>query len=90
MQDSAAVHTCDYSINDINKVSEDTLTSFKLWPAVLNSCEFYMWGSIKTKHFQIMPTHWRNLITTSVKQLHLLGSELKLVSDSAFKRLDVV
>jgi hypothetical protein len=55
VQDGAAVHAASYSINDLNKVFEDRLTSFKLWPAVLNPCEFYVWGSIKNKAYSNNP-----------------------------------
>jgi hypothetical protein len=51
VQDGAAVHTANYSINDLNKVFEDRLTSCKLWPVVLNPCEFYVQRNIKNKMY---------------------------------------
>jgi hypothetical protein len=92
MQDGATGHTGNYSINVLNEVFEDRLISGGLWPARspdLNPCDFYLLGNLKDKVYS------NNLHTLDeLKQSNretvtcIEASELKLVSNSIFKRLE--
>jgi hypothetical protein len=58
MQAGATAHTANYSINVLNKVSEDRLISCRLWPGTpsdLNPCDFDLRGNIKTKMYSNNP-----------------------------------
>lgn len=47
MQDGAAAHTANSSINALSRVSEDRVICYRLWPAStpdLNPCDFYLLG----------------------------------------------
>jgi uncharacterized protein YbdZ (MbtH family) len=58
-------------------VFEDRLISCRLWPERspdLNPWDFYLWENQETKCIQIIATHWLNLRTILVKQLHLSRS----------------
>jgi hypothetical protein len=93
MQDGATAHTATYSINDLNKVFEDRLISHRLWPARspdLNPCDFYLQGNLKTKGYSNNPhtlVELKQNIRETISSIEV--SELKLVSNNIFKRLEV-
>jgi hypothetical protein len=92
MQDGAAAHTATYSIFVLNEVFEDKLISRRLWPARspdLNSCEFYLWESLKDKVYSNNPhtlVELKQSIRETISSIEV--SELKLVSNNIFKRLE--
>jgi hypothetical protein len=91
MQDGATAHTADYSINVLNEVFEDRLISRRLWPARSpdqNPCDFYLWGNLKDKVYLNNP-HTLVELKQSIQETitSIETSELKLVSNSLFKRL---
>jgi hypothetical protein len=90
MQDGATAHTVTYSINVLNKVSEDRLISRRLWPARspdLNACDFYLWGNLKDKVYS-NNTHTLVELKQSIRETisSIEVCELKLVSNNIFKR----
>jgi hypothetical protein len=93
MQDGATAHTAIYSINVSNEVLENRLISRGLWPARspdLNSCDFYLWGNLKDKVYSNNPQTLVKL-KQSIREtiLSIEVSELKLVSNNIYKRLEV-
>jgi inhibitor of nuclear factor kappa-B kinase subunit alpha len=92
MQDSATAHTTTYSINVLNEVFEDRLISRGLWPARspdLNPCDFYLWGNLRDKMYS-NNTHSLVELKQSIRETisSIEVSELKLVSNNIFKRLE--
>jgi hypothetical protein len=91
MQDGATAHTATYSINVLNEVFENRLISHRLWPARspdLNPCDFYLWGNLKDKVYSNNPhtlVELKQSIRETISSIEV--SELKLVSNSIFKRL---
>jgi hypothetical protein len=92
MQDGATKHTANYSTNVLNKVFEDRLISRGLRPARspdLNPCDFYLWGNLKYKVYSNNPHTLVELKQNSRETISSIeGSELKLVSNNVFKRLE--
>jgi hypothetical protein len=91
-QDGATAHTATYSINVLNEVFEDRLVSRGLWPARspdLNPCDFYLWGNLKDKVCSNNP-HTLVELKQSIRETSssIEVSELKLVSNNIFKRLE--
>jgi hypothetical protein len=92
MQDGAAAHTATYSINVLNEVFENRLISRGLWPARspdLYPCDFYLWGKQKDKVYSNNPHTFVELsqsIRETISPFEV--SELKLVSNNIFKRLE--
>jgi hypothetical protein len=85
-------HTATYSINVLNEVFENRLISRGLWPARspdLNPCDFYLWGNLKDKVCSNNP-HTLVELKQSVRETisSIEVSELKLVSNNIFKRLE--
>jgi hypothetical protein len=92
MQDGATAHTATYSINVLNDVFEDRLISRGLWPARssdLNPCDFYPWGNLKDKVNSNNP-HTLDELKQSIRETitSIEVSELKLVSNNLFKRIE--
>jgi hypothetical protein len=92
MQYGATAHTATYSINVLNEVFEDRLTSRELRPARspdLNLCDFYLWGNLKDKEYSnnshTLVERKQSIQETSSS---IEVSELKLVSNNIFKRLE--
>jgi hypothetical protein len=81
-----------YSINVLNKVFENRLISRGLWPARspdLNPCDFYLWGDLKDKVYSNNPhtlVDLKQSIRETISSIEV--SELKLVSNNLFKRLE--
>jgi inhibitor of nuclear factor kappa-B kinase subunit alpha len=91
MQDRATAHTLTYAISVLNEVFEDRL-SRGLWPARspdLNPCDFYLWGNLKDKVYSNNP-HTLVKLKQSIRETisSIEVSELKLVSNNIFKRLE--
>jgi inhibitor of nuclear factor kappa-B kinase subunit alpha len=92
MQDGATAHTATYSINALNEVFENRLISHRLWPARspdLNPCDFYLWGNLKDKVYSNNPhtlVEHKQSIRETISSIEV--SELKLVSNNIFKRLE--
>jgi inhibitor of nuclear factor kappa-B kinase subunit alpha len=92
MQDGATAHTATYSINVLNEVFENRLMSHGLWPARspdLNPCDFYLWGNIKDKVYSNNPhtlVELKQSIRETISSIEV--SELKLVSNNIFERLE--
>jgi inhibitor of nuclear factor kappa-B kinase subunit alpha len=92
MQDGATAHTATYSINVLNEVFENRLVSRGLWPARspdLNPCDFYLWGNLKDKVYSSNPytlVERKQSIRETISSIEV--SELKLVSNNVFKRLE--
>jgi inhibitor of nuclear factor kappa-B kinase subunit alpha len=92
MQDGGTAHTAVYSINVLNEVFEDRLTSRGLWPARspdLNPYDFYLWGNLKDKVYSNNPHTFVELkqsICETISSVEV--SELKLVQNNIFKRLE--
>jgi hypothetical protein len=92
MQDGATAHTVTYSINILNEVFEKRQISRRLWPARppdLNSCDFYLWGNVKDKVYSNNPhtlVELKQSIRETISSIEV--SELKLVSNNLFKRLE--
>jgi inhibitor of nuclear factor kappa-B kinase subunit alpha len=85
-------HTATYSINVLNEVFEDRLISCGLWPARspdLNPCDFYLWRNLKDKVYSNNP-HTLVELKQSIRETisFVEVSELKLVSNNIFKRLE--
>jgi hypothetical protein len=92
MQDGATAHIATYSINVLNEVFENRLISRGLWPTRstdLNPCDFYLWGNLKDKVYSNNP-HTLFEPKQSIREtiLSIEVSELKLVSNNFFKRLE--
>jgi inhibitor of nuclear factor kappa-B kinase subunit alpha len=92
MQDGAAAHTATYSIKALNEVFEDRRVSRGLWPARspdLNPCDFFLWGNLKDKVYS-NNSHTLVELKQSIREtiLSIEISELKLVSNNIFKRLE--
>jgi inhibitor of nuclear factor kappa-B kinase subunit alpha len=93
MQDGATAHTATYSINVLNEVFENRLISRGLWPARspdLNPCDFYLWGNLKDKLYSNNPhtlVELKQSIRETISSVEV--SELKLVSNNIFERLEV-
>jgi inhibitor of nuclear factor kappa-B kinase subunit alpha len=92
MQDGATAHTTTYSINVLNEVFENRVISRGLWPARspdLNPCDFYLWGNLKDK---VCSNNPRTLVELKQSTRETISSievsELKLVSNNIFKRLE--
>jgi hypothetical protein len=84
MLGGVAAHTVNYSINVLKEVFED-----RLWPALspdVNLCDVCLRGNLKVKCIQIIPTQWMNTVKT-IASVEI--SELKLMVNSIFKRLEV-
>jgi hypothetical protein len=92
MQDGATAHTATYSTNVLNEVFENRLISHGLWPARspdLNSCDFYLQGNPKDEVYSNNPhtlVERKQSIRETISSIEV--SELKLVSNSIFKRLE--
>jgi hypothetical protein len=92
MQDCATAHTTTYSINVLNEVVGNRLISRGLWPArspYLNPCDFYLWGNPKGKVYSNNPhtlVELKQSIRETISSIEV--SELKLVSNNIFKRLE--
>jgi hypothetical protein len=92
MQDGATVSTATYSINVLNEVLEDRLISRGLWPEKspdLNPCDFYLRGTLKDKVYSNNPhtlAERKQSIRETISSIEV--SELKLVSNNIFKRLE--
>jgi hypothetical protein len=93
MQDGATAHTATYSINVLNEVFENRPISRGLWRARspdLNPCDFYLWGNLKDKVYSNNPhtlVKLKQSIRKTISSIEV--SELKLVSNNIFKRLEV-
>jgi hypothetical protein len=91
MQDGATAHTATYSINVLNKVFEDKQISRGLWPARspnLNLFDFYLWRNLKDKVYSNNPhtlVELKQSIRETISSIEV--SDLKLVSNNIFKRL---
>jgi hypothetical protein len=92
VQDGATAHTATYSIFVLNDVFENRLISRGLWPARspdLKPCDFYLWGNLKDKVYSNNPhilVELKQRIRETVSSVEV--SELKLVSNNIFKRLE--
>jgi inhibitor of nuclear factor kappa-B kinase subunit alpha len=92
MQDGATAHTATYCINVLNEVFANRLISRGLWPARspdLNPCDFYLWGNLKDKVYSNNPhtlVELKQSIRDTISSIEV--SELKLVSNNIFKRLE--
>jgi hypothetical protein len=92
MQDGATAHIVTYSIHVLNEVFEDRLISRGLWPARspdLNTCDFYLWGNPKDKVYSNNPhtlVELKQRIRETISSIEV--SELELVSNNLFKRLE--
>jgi hypothetical protein len=92
MQDGSTAHTVTYSMNVLNEVFENRLINRGLWPARspdLNPCDFYLWGNLKDRVYSNNP-HTLVELKQSIRETisHIEVSELKLVSNNIFKRLE--
>jgi hypothetical protein len=92
MQDGATAHTATYSIIVFNEVFEDRLISRGLWPARspdLNPYDFYLLGNLKDEVYSSNPhtlVELKQSIRETISSIEV--SELKLVSNSIFQRLE--
>jgi hypothetical protein len=92
MQDGATAHNATYSINVLNEVFENILISRGLWPARsldLNPCDCYLWGNLKDKVYSNNPrtlVEFKESIRETISSIEV--SELKLLSNNIFKRLE--
>jgi inhibitor of nuclear factor kappa-B kinase subunit alpha len=79
-------------MNILNEVFENRLISRGMWPARspdLNPCDFYLWGNLKDKVYSSNPhslVGFKQSIRATISSIEV--SELKLVSNNIFKRLE--
>jgi hypothetical protein len=63
-------YTANHSINVLNKMFEDKVVSYRLWPARsldLTPCAFHLWRNVKNKVYSNISTCWMNWCTIFVK-----------------------
>jgi hypothetical protein len=92
MKGVATGHTATYSINVLHEVFENRLISRGLWLARSpdsNPCDFYLWGNLKDNVYSNNPhtlVELKQSIRETISSIEV--SELKLVSNNIFKRLE--